>query len=311
MTLALCIPAYNAALYLPRLLHSAHNQTIPFDEILIYNDCSTDDTVKVAESLGAKVITGDVNRGCSYGKNHLASITTCDWIHFHDADDELLSNFTTLAHKWMSHVSDPDVVLFDYEYRENDGNELISVTHFDDLALQKDPIRYSILHQINPFCGLYKTKRLLEVGVYDLNPEILYNEDVAFHCKLAIAGFAFRSENEISIVNYRIGNSMSASNQLKCSQAHYQVMKLNAERVGNTYPKEIAQKLWYSAVGLAALNDWITCKKASSLAQGLNRKAPKNENLIVRLASYFDFYLTIKFREIIIRTIKPKLRNYL
>src|SRR5690349_18185438 len=101
MTLSLCIPAYNAANYLPRLLTSARNQDIPFDEILVYNDCSTDDTENVAQKYGAKVINGDINRGCSHGKNRLAEISTCDWIHFHDADDDLLPQFTTLAHKWM------------------------------------------------------------------------------------------------------------------------------------------------------------------------------------------------------------------
>ena len=34
--IALCIPAYNAAIYLPRLLNSAAQQTSPFDEILVF-----------------------------------------------------------------------------------------------------------------------------------------------------------------------------------------------------------------------------------------------------------------------------------
>jgi len=93
-TLALCIPAYNAAAYLPRLLTSAVNQAIPFTEILVYDDCSTDSTAAIARSYGANVISGSVNKGCSFGKNALAEKTTCEWIHFHDADDELLPNFT-------------------------------------------------------------------------------------------------------------------------------------------------------------------------------------------------------------------------
>src|SRR3712207_6350869 len=96
-TLALCIPAYNAANYLPRLLKSAQNQIVPFDEILVYNDCSKDTTAQVAMQYGAKVVEGDINRGCSFGKNKLAQVTSCSWIHFHDADDELLPTFTTLA----------------------------------------------------------------------------------------------------------------------------------------------------------------------------------------------------------------------
>jgi glycosyltransferase involved in cell wall biosynthesis len=49
-------------------------QQIPFDEILVYNDCSTDDTAVIAREYGATVITGDVNIGCSAGKNSLAIV---------------------------------------------------------------------------------------------------------------------------------------------------------------------------------------------------------------------------------------------
>src|SRR5690348_347154 len=85
-TLALCIPAYNAGRYLPRLLRAAHAQEgPPFDEILVYDDCSTDDTAAIAGAYGATVIRGDVNRGCSFGKNQLAQRAVSDWIHFIDA----------------------------------------------------------------------------------------------------------------------------------------------------------------------------------------------------------------------------------
>ena len=71
------IPAYNAAAYLPRLLESAARQTERFDEIWVYDDCSKDETAEIAESYGARVVRGAVNRGCSHGKNALASLTNC------------------------------------------------------------------------------------------------------------------------------------------------------------------------------------------------------------------------------------------
>src|SRR5436853_1319451 len=113
-TLALCIPAYNAAEFLPRLLRSAVAQTIPFDEIWVYDDCSNDHTGETAAEFGASVVRGDVNHGCAFGKNALANRTTCNWIHFHDADDALYPNFVEQAHQWMRDDA-PDVVLFSYE----------------------------------------------------------------------------------------------------------------------------------------------------------------------------------------------------
>lgn len=307
-TLALGIPAYNAAWCLPRLLKSAQQQLIPFDEILVYDDCSLDDTSQVAQQFGATLIKGTTNAGCSYGKNQLLMATTCNWIHFHDADDELMPNFTTLAHRWMAKENCEDVILFDFEYRDNETHALISVSDFDPQQLKEDPIRYAILHQINPFCGLYKVDKLRKVGGYDIDPKIIYNEDVAFHCKLAIAGLSFNAEKELSIINYRIKNSMSNSNKLKCEQAHFEVMAINATKVGKKYSEEIAQKLWSNAVILASLADWNTAKKAINLASSLSNSIPKNEHILVKFLSKLNPYLAIKTREKLIRLFKTASR---
>ena len=208
-TIALLIPAYNAAPWLPRLLASARAQSQPFDAIWVYDDCSTDDTVAIASTYGAQVLRGAVNKGCSAGKNALAAHVDADWLHFHDADDELLPNFVELARGWISRGA-PDVVLFDYEYRDNDSDELLLTRHFDHAALTADPRGYAIREQINAICGLYRRTAYLAAGGYDEDPEVLFNEDVAFHIKLAFAGLTFGAEDQVSIVNYRIGGSQSA-----------------------------------------------------------------------------------------------------
>src|SRR3954454_4979021 len=170
-TLALLVPAYNAAAFLPRLLESARNQVAEFDEVLVYDDCSSDDTQRVAEELGASVVSGEVNRGCTYGKSVLAERTACDWIHFHDADDVMLPNFVSTARKWMSQ-EDVDVVAFGCEERWEDTGDLIGTSVPDDAGLSKDPIGYTITQKINAISGLYRRRRFLEAGGFDLDPEV-------------------------------------------------------------------------------------------------------------------------------------------
>jgi glycosyltransferase involved in cell wall biosynthesis len=149
-TLALLIPAYNAAAYLPRLLRSAKNQTEPFDEIWVYDDCSSDETATVAESYGARVVRGATNRGCSAGKNALAARTGADWLHFHDADDELYPNFVALARRWIDDGRF-DVVLFAYEERCEASSKPTGLRIFDPLDVHQDARSYAIREQINPF----------------------------------------------------------------------------------------------------------------------------------------------------------------
>jgi glycosyltransferase involved in cell wall biosynthesis len=308
-TLALCIPAYNAAAYLPRLLASAQTQTTPFDEIWVYNDCSTDNTGEIAKRFGAKVICGKTNLGCSHGKNILAETTTCDWIHFHDADDALYPNFVERAHQWMQLDHPPDIVLFDYEWREDETNELISIRQFNDAELRQDAIAYSIREQINPFCGLYNRTAYLKAGGYDTDPLVLYNEDVAFHCRMAIAGLKFAAEPTITIINYHRTASMSAANQVKCARAHFYVMRKVAEALGDRYTDLIAQNLWGIAGVSASYLDWETADQAVQLALILNGKT------CATLSSDFQFlcclnpHIAIRLRELLIRLLKRQLRQ--
>ena len=310
-SLALCIPAYNAAAYLPRLLQSAEAQTIPFDEIWVYDDCSTDNTAEVAASYGAQVIQGDINRGCSHGKNVLAEKTTCQWIHFHDADDVLYPNFVETARKWMALEHPPDIVLFNYEWRQDGTEELIGGSNFDDAALQQDAIAYTIRVQINPFCGLYQRSAYLKAGGYDTDPLVLYNEDVAFHCRMAVAGLKFAADPTITVINYHRPNSMSAANQVKCARAQYHVMRKVAEAVGDRYADEIAQRLWGIAGVSAAYLDWENADLCVQLAISLQGRAAHNLSLLFRILCNFNPYFAIRLREWLIRWFKPKLRqNY-
>jgi glycosyltransferase involved in cell wall biosynthesis len=308
-TLALLIPAYNAAPFLPRLLGSAHAQTVPFDDIWVYDDCSDDETSAVALAHGAKVLRGDVNVGCSAGKQALARHVVADWIHFHDADDELLPNFVSLARKWID-AGDRDVVLFAYEYRDEETNAFLEIMAFDDAALRADAKRYAITRQINPFCGLYRRESMLAAGGYDLDPETLYNEDVAFHIRLAFAGLTFSAESEVSIINWRIAGSMSSANPGRCAIAHFRVMQQALALSGATaYHPEIAAKLWANAAILASRGEWSWAKAAVELAASLGPAPSTAGKPWFRALSSLSPFAAIMARETAIRLLKANLRE--
>ena len=307
-TIALLIPAYNAAPWLPRLLASAHAQTQPFAAIWVYDDCSTDDTAAVASAHGAQVLRGAVNRGCSAGKNALAAHVDADWLHFHDADDELLPNFVELARGWVDRDA-PDVVLFDYEYRDNDTGELLARRRFDHAALTADPRGYAIREQINAICGLYRRSAYLAAGGYEEDPAVLFNEDVAFHIKLAFAGLTFGAENEVSIVNYRIGGSMSVANQRNCTLAHHEVMqRALAHPDAAPWRTDIAAKLWAVAGRLAAYADWTQADRAATTAAMIAPPDAMAGSAVFRAVARLSPRAALRLRERWVRAAKPELR---
>jgi glycosyltransferase involved in cell wall biosynthesis len=307
--LALLIPAYNAVGYLPRLLESASRQVEPFDEILVYDDCSTDDTSAVARHYGAQIVRGDVNRGCTYAKSILVQKTTCDWIHFHDADDLLLPNFISTSRKWIS-LNDIDVVIFGCEERWEDTGELISISAPDDRALTSDAIGYTIHVKINAISGVYRRSSFLGAGGFDLDPAVHYNEDQACHCQLARAGLRFRADPTVAVVNLRRRSSMSTLNQDKCLRAHYYVMrKAFAGRGGVRHRKAIAERLWHVAAGSASFLDWSMADEAASLAVKMAGLSIAPSGFLFRFLCWLSPQFALRAREWLIRGLKPRLRE--
>lgn len=308
-TIALCIPAYNAEVYLPRLLASAHAQLIPFDEILVYNDCSTDATVIIATHYGAKVISGDINRGCSYGKNILANQTSCNWIHFHDADDELSPNFTTLAHKWINENGKTyQVLLLNYKYVDAKSGKLLGLGNHNAKELHEDPLKYAIKNKIVNF-GLYNRTAFLDAKGFDLDPAVLYNEDNALHQRLARHGLKFDYLAEITCINYRYDSSMSSANQCQCARANFHVLQKMALTHGDIYSKEIADQLYKCIASLGAAQDWDHIKKALSLCEQLGHKYSDSGNRLFNVLTRLNPYSAVWLREKMIRLFKPHLRE--
>jgi glycosyltransferase involved in cell wall biosynthesis len=307
-TLALLIPAYNAAAYLPRLLASAAAQTQPFDEVWVYDDGSVDDTASTAAAMGAQVIVGRNNVGQSIGKTILAKRATSDWLHFHDADDELMPNFVMLARRWMEHGR-ADVVLFDYQERDQITGRVIAHRRFDRMDLARDPRSYAIREQINPFCGLYRRNAYLRADCNDEDRRVLYNEDVAMHIALAFAGLSFDAEHEIAIINHRRQDSFSQANQLKCIQAQFEVLRKTAARPGaDRYATEIASKLWKAAGVLGSFLDWERADAATRLARKLAPPYVEGSAAFRALARVSP-PVALRTRERLIRLLRPRLRR--
>ncbi|RYY07197.1 MAG: glycosyltransferase family 2 protein [Sphingobacteriaceae bacterium] len=310
MTIALCIPAYNAEKYLPLLLASAQNQTIPFNEILVYNDCSSDKTAEIAAVFGAKVITGNQNKGCAFGKNTLAETAQSDWLHFHDADDELLPNFTNLVTNWIETKGNIyEVLLLNFSYVDFETKQVLGSANHNIKALHQNPVKYSIEHRIVNF-GVYNRIAFLKAGGFNIASEVLYNEDNAFHQNLTRCGYKFDYLATITCINYRYSASMSTSNQLKCAHANFYVLKEASEKLGNQYPVEITKQIWNCMTILGSFEDWVYVKKCVQLLKSLGNHLPSGQNKLIQSLAFLSPFYAIWIREKWIRFAKPHLRNH-
>lgn len=93
MRIGCVIPSYNLGRFLDQAVVSAYNQTTPFDEILVVDDGSTDDTSEVAARLGVECLSIK-NHGYAGARNLGARmLSKCDILTFLDADDWLYPTY--------------------------------------------------------------------------------------------------------------------------------------------------------------------------------------------------------------------------
>lgn len=303
--LALLIPARNAARFLGRLLTSAAAQT--FDEVRVFDDASDDDTADVARSHGATVSRSDTRCGPSAGKNRLAAATSCDWVHFHDADDALEPEFVHRARGWIA--SDvADVVLFATEDRAEEAGESLLVRTWDSAALEADPVGYAIEHTITN-CGIYRRRAFLEAGGFVTSGRFAYNEDQAMHLTLALAGLRFRSDPYPGVVIHRRGGSMSSGHPVACARSQVEVLKHAVAQTGRRYADAVGTRAWHLAGVCAGYSDWAYVRECLRIARRVGYHVPARQHWLVRAVGAVAPAAAVLGREAFIRTFKPALRR--
>ncbi len=305
-SIALCVPAFNAATVLPRLFESVHRQTTPFDEVWVYDDASTDDTAAVATAMGAKVIRGQVNQGCSVGKNVLLTLVGAAWVHYHDADDVIGAEFVERAKARISE-NGFDALLFNYEQVEEWSGQTISRSRFEDTDVCRDPVRHMLLHTVNNG-GVYAVNMLRRAGGFDPDPEVRYNEDRAFHLRLAESGARFEIDAYVGSRFYFNSGSMSAANRAKCLRAHHEITRRFAERHPSGYEREICRIAWQDAAGLASCLDWYTADDCIRIALRHGPRMPRDGSALFKSLCLINPFWALRVREALIRRLKPRLR---
>ncbi|MFR9567087.1 MAG: glycosyltransferase family 2 protein, partial [Rikenellaceae bacterium] len=126
VTVAIC--AYNAAAYIEQTLRGVLRQTFKEFELLIINDCSTDNTLEVVEStlldFRHRVINLTHNQGIAYARERALEESRTRYVIFIDADDIPLSGLLEQEYRVIS--SDDNIIGVSSWYRfiDTDGRAM-------------------------------------------------------------------------------------------------------------------------------------------------------------------------------------------
>jgi glycosyltransferase involved in cell wall biosynthesis len=167
-------------------------QTVPFSEIICYDDASTDNTVALAKELGLEVIAGALNRGASHSRNRLLEAASSDWVHFHDVDDRISPSFNE---SMIPFLQDRDRVAMCAFAWHNEQNGAVEVHRFSYLAPPVDWVKFFLERFVH--LNAFVFPRLTLTTRFDEQLRIC--EDRDFTIRVALDGLQFNYCDEVLV----------------------------------------------------------------------------------------------------------------
>lgn len=141
---SIVLPCYNGAKMLGDAIESVINQTFINWELIVVNDCSTDNTLEVAQSYAKKdnrirVLSNDKNSKLPATLNHGFREAIGEYWTWTSDDNLLMPNMLEEMVNYLDQHSDIGFVVSDYEQIDVDGN-VISCNMIPDNIQEKLPL---------------------------------------------------------------------------------------------------------------------------------------------------------------------------
>ena len=202
------VPTFNRKKTIIRAINSILNQTYIDVEIIVVDDCSTDDTQKVVNSLNSnkiKYVKHDKNRGACAARNTGIKLAKGEYIAFLDSDDEWLPEKLEKQINFLK-SNDADIV-FCSHISYHDNKKIIFPNHkiynndlFKKLLYGNFITTGSILGKAECFHKVNFDLRLPRLQDWDLMINMVQN-------------FSIQHLNEILTVNYVQKDSITKDNK--------------------------------------------------------------------------------------------------
>lgn len=217
---SIIIPVYNTEKFIGKTIESVLNQTYKNWEILIFNDKSKDNSLKIIKKYSKKdkrikVVDSKENVGVVAARNKLIEIATGEFIAFLDADDYWKQNKLEKQIKFMLK-----------------NNALISCTEYTRVTEDEKEINDIIIKEIITYEDMLKNNYLgcLTV-IYNANKlgkryfkEREKNEDYVLWLEIVKETKIIFGLKE-NLAFYRVLNNSRSSNKIKAAKDRWNVYR--------------------------------------------------------------------------------------
>ena len=216
--ISIIIPIYNAENYIGKTIESFINQSFKNFELIMVNDGSKDDSVKIAKkkleksNLQYKLIDQE-NMGVSGARNTGIEEVNGDYILFFDDDDFIKDNYFNNIVEVIK-KKDLDALFWGYDVSDEDGNIFRKYeqvySYIDGILPGKKVVEKLLKGELNIRIGscLFNKKIILNNN-FRFIKNIRYGEDQEFHTRVLLKCERVASIKESKMVYLKRKNSAS------------------------------------------------------------------------------------------------------
>jgi glycosyltransferase involved in cell wall biosynthesis len=233
INVSIITPVYNVEKCIERSINSVINQTCKDFELLLIDDGSQDNSIKIAKDLlknsdiTYKIITQE-NSGVSVARNRGIQEASGEYMTFLDSDDYIDSKFIELMYK-KAQMTECDVVFCDYS--EVDAEEKVLVKNRTKYIENFISGKEAALKQLKDDITIGMRSAIYKTSIINGNDLLFdenrkYGEDMTFVVKALLYANKVISVNEVLAFYVIWENSVTQNVSLKHLDCYYSYVDL-------------------------------------------------------------------------------------
>lgn len=223
--ISIIMPTYNVSRYIERCLFSCLEQQFKNYEIIVVDDCGSDNSILIAEKLAEKdkrikIIKHTKNLGTFHARKTGVMEANGNFVLFLDPDDELEANALSTIDEILTSNDDLDVLLFNSTYVP--GHKFYQSKPSVPVGLFENNIPKNILKHKKLTYGtlgkLYSLKALKQSYSQLSIPEnvrLVYGEDALLFCSVISNSELVIGINDKLYLYYRNDTSITKVSDVK------------------------------------------------------------------------------------------------
>lgn len=218
--ISIITPNYNCGKFISLTIESVLAQSYQNWEMLIVDDCSTDDSYQTALSYAQKdsrikVFKNEQNSGAAVSRNRAIKESKGEYLAFLDSDDLWSPNKLELQLKFMQE-NNCDFSFTEYEHIDEDGNSLHKIAN----VVKKLSYNKMMLH-CWPGCLTVMYKQDINNTIF--GPDVPKNNDTALFLKV-IKKCDKAMGIKLNLAKYRIRKGSISRSKFKIIKYYVQVI---------------------------------------------------------------------------------------